>query len=60
MSLLSAGGLRTGQAVGSTNFRGDEPKERPVAANDFLATVFHYLGECPSTGSSPITPAVRR
>ncbi len=42
--LLSGGGLRMGQAVGSTNHKGEEPKERPLSPNDLLATWYKYLG----------------
>jgi hypothetical protein len=42
--LMSGGGMRTGQVIGSTNARGDEPHSRPVSANDMLATWYRYLG----------------
>jgi hypothetical protein len=42
--LLAGGGLRTGQTVGSTNVKGDEPKERPLTPNDLLATWYQHLG----------------
>jgi uncharacterized protein (DUF1501 family) len=41
---LAGGGLRMGQAVGSTNARGDEPQTRPLSPNDLLATWYRYLG----------------
>jgi hypothetical protein len=41
---LSGGGMPMGQAVGSTNARGEEPRERPVTPNDFQATLYRYLG----------------
>jgi hypothetical protein len=41
---LSGGGLRMGQAVGSTNHKGEEPRERPITPGDFLATLYQYLG----------------
>jgi hypothetical protein len=45
MSLLMAGGgLSMGQVIGSTSAKGDEPKERPLAAGDLLATWYRYLG----------------
>jgi hypothetical protein len=45
MSVFLAGGsLRMGQAVGSTNRRGDEPQTRPLSPNDLLATWYRYLG----------------
>jgi hypothetical protein len=42
--LMSGGGLRMGQVIGSTNSKGDEPHSRPVSANDMLATWYRYLG----------------
>lgn len=42
--LLAGGGMRTGQVVGSTNSRGEEPKERPLTPNDLWATVYRHLG----------------
>lgn len=49
MSLLvCGGGMRTGQVVGSTNSRGEQPKERPLTPNDLWATVYRHLGIDPS------------
>ncbi len=42
--LLAGGGLRMGQAVGATSFKGDEPAVRPLTPNDLLATFYHTLG----------------
>lgn len=42
--LMSGGGMRTGQVVGSTNARGDEPHSRPLTPNDLQATWYRYLG----------------
>ena len=42
--LLSGGGMRTGQIVGSTNAKGEEPKTRPLTPNDLWATVYCHLG----------------
>lgn len=45
MSLLvSGGGMRMGQIVGSTNSKGEHPKDRPLSPNDLWATMFHHLG----------------
>ncbi len=45
MSLLvSGGGLRTGQVIGSTNSKGEHPQERPLAPEDLWATVYRHLG----------------
>jgi hypothetical protein len=41
---LSGGGMRMGQVVGSTNHKGEEPRDRPVTPTDFLATLYGYLG----------------
>jgi hypothetical protein len=43
-ALVSGGGLRTGQVVGSTNSRGEHPKERPLTPKDLLATIYRHLG----------------
>ena len=42
--LVSGGGMRTGQIVGSTNSKGEHPQDRPLTPNDFLATIYHHLG----------------
>jgi hypothetical protein len=45
MSLLvSGGGFRMGQVIGSTNARGEAPRERPLTPNDLWATMFGHLG----------------
>jgi hypothetical protein len=41
---LSGGGMPMGQVIGSTNHKGEEPRERPVTPNDVLATWYKYLG----------------
>ncbi|MSO21764.1 MAG: DUF1501 domain-containing protein [Acidobacteria bacterium] len=43
-ALLAGGGMRTGQAIGSTNRLGEEPKERPVHFQEVFATLYHNLG----------------
>ena len=42
--LISGGGLRTGQVVGSTSSKGEVPKDRPLRPTDLWATVFQHLG----------------
>jgi uncharacterized protein (DUF1501 family) len=42
--LLAGGGMRMGQAIGSTNARGERPQDRPLHPNDVLATVYRHLG----------------
>jgi hypothetical protein len=42
--LVSGGGLRMGQVIGSTNARGEHPRGRPLTPNDLWATMFRHLG----------------
>ena len=42
--LVSGGGMRTGQVIGSTNAKGEEPKDRPLTPNDLWASVYKHLG----------------
>jgi hypothetical protein len=42
--LVSGGGMQTGQVVGSTNAKGEEPVNRPLSPNDLWATVYQHLG----------------
>jgi hypothetical protein len=42
--LVSGGGMRVGQVVGSTTARGEHPKDRPLTPNDLWATMFRHLG----------------
>ena len=42
--LVSGGGMRTGQIIGATDSKGEEPVERPLSPNDLWATVYRHLG----------------
>ncbi len=42
--LLSGGGLKMGQVIGSTNSKGEHPQDRPLTPNDLWATVYRHLG----------------
>jgi hypothetical protein len=44
MSILVSGACKTGQVVGSTTARAEDPKDRPLSPNDLWATVFTHLG----------------
>ena len=46
--LVSGGGLRMGQVVGSTDERGAYPKDRSLAPEDLWATVYRHLGIDPA------------
>jgi hypothetical protein len=66
-ALLSGGGMRTGQVIGSTDAAAAEAKEHPIPYRDVLATVYHNLGIDPggmvydvSGRPSPILPSENR
>jgi hypothetical protein len=42
--ILAGGGLRMGQAIGSTDSKAEKPRDRPLGPEDILATVYHHLG----------------
>jgi hypothetical protein len=49
MSLIvSGGGMRTGQVIGSTNDKGEHPISRPLTPNDLWASVLNHLGIDPN------------
>ncbi len=43
-ALLAGGGMRTGQAIGSTNRLGEHAHSRPVHMQEIVATLYHNLG----------------
>jgi hypothetical protein len=43
-ALMSGGGIRAGQVIGSTNRLGEDAKTRPVHFQEVLATMYHNLG----------------
>lgn len=44
MSVLVSGGCKMGQIIGQTNNQGEYPAERTLDPNDFVATVYRFLG----------------
>lgn len=42
--LFAGGGIRTGQVIGATDRRGEDPIARRVGPGDFLATIYRHLG----------------
>ena len=42
--VLTGGGLKTGQVLGSSNARAEIPQDRPIHYNDVLATIYRQLG----------------
>jgi hypothetical protein len=47
-ALVAGGGLKMGQAIGSTNSRGETPKDRKYMVPQLLATLYHAMGIDPS------------
>lgn len=47
-ALVAGGGLKMGQVVGSTNARGEYPKDRPYKVPQLLATLYGAIGIDPS------------
>ncbi|MFO0801942.1 MAG: DUF1501 domain-containing protein [Gemmataceae bacterium] len=47
-AMIAGGGLKMGQAVGSSSARGEYPKDRPYKVPHVLSTVYHALGIDPS------------
>jgi hypothetical protein len=47
-AFVAGGGLKMGQAIGSTNARGEYPKDRPYKVPQLLATLYQAIGIDPS------------
>ncbi len=47
-ALVAGGGLRMGQAIGSTTARGELPKDRACTASQVLSTLYRAIGTDPS------------
>ena len=41
--LFAGGGIQTGQVIGATDARGEDPISRRVGPEDFLATIYKHL-----------------
>ena len=48
-AILAGGGMKTGQAIGSTDRTGGNAKDRPVEFGEIFATLYHNLGLNPET-----------
>ena len=53
--LVSGGGMRTGQVIGSTDARCEHAKDRRLDPNDLLATIYRFLGISPDDTIADIT-----
>jgi hypothetical protein len=47
-ALVAGGGLKMGQAVGSTNSRGEYPRDKPYSVPQLLSTLYQAVGIDPS------------
>jgi hypothetical protein len=47
-ALVAGGGLRMGQAIGSSTARGEQPRDRRCTASQVLATLYRTMGIDPS------------
>jgi hypothetical protein len=45
--VVGGGGVQGGRIIGSTDARGEEPKDHPLTPSDLHATMFHVLGVDP-------------
>jgi len=52
-AIMAGGGLKTGQAIGTTNRLGEFAKDRPINFSDIFATLYHSLGIDPETATVP-------
>jgi len=47
-ALVAGGGMKMGQAIGTTNSRGEVPKDRPVTVPQVLSTFYRTMGIDPA------------
>jgi hypothetical protein len=47
-ALITGGGLKTGQVIGSTDVRGEYPKDRPYRVSQVLSTIYQTIGIDPA------------
>jgi uncharacterized protein (DUF1501 family) len=47
-AVIAGGGLRMGQVIGSTDARGEIPKDRPYKIAHVLSTIYHTIGIDPA------------
>jgi uncharacterized protein (DUF1501 family) len=43
-ALFAGGGIKTGQVVGESDSHAARPKNRPLTAQNVLATIYHHFG----------------
>jgi hypothetical protein len=47
-AVIAGGGLKMGQVIGSTDARGENPKDRPYKISNVLATIYQAIGIDPA------------
>lgn len=47
-AVVAGGGLKMGQAIGSSTSRGEHPKDRPYTVSQVLSTLYHAMGIDPA------------
>jgi hypothetical protein len=47
-ALIAGGGLKMGQAIGTTNAHGEIPKDRPYKVSNVLSTFYQAMGIDPA------------
>ncbi len=47
-AMIAGGGLKMGQAVGSSTAHGERPRDRPCTVPQVLSTIYHAMGVDPS------------
>jgi Protein of unknown function (DUF1501) len=47
-AVIAGGGLKMGQVIGSTNARGEYPKDRPYKISNVLSTIYQTIGIDPA------------
>jgi uncharacterized protein (DUF1501 family) len=48
-ALVAGGGLKMGQAIGTSSAKGEYPKDRPLKVPNLLATLYRAIGIDPAT-----------
>ena len=46
--MIAGGGLKMGQAIGSSSARGEYPKDRPYTVSQVLSTIYQAIGIDPA------------
>lgn len=47
-AMIAGGGMRMGQAIGTSDDRGERPRDRRVSAQNVLSTIYHSMGIDPA------------